>query len=115
MATVSLATADRTFIAAAASGFTTYGTYTQARDAAIAASAANSSVPYVTAAVIEEFFGPSATLAGPGGTGPDQWIIQAASSTTYLPKTTAEATAAAAATATAPYFVARLFQTCTGP
>jgi|SRR5580700_5430086 hypothetical protein len=115
MATVALLAQDRQFIAAAASGFTTYGTYTAARDAAITASAGASSAPYVTANVIEEFFGPTATLSGEGGTGPDSWIIQAASVATYLPKATAEATAAAAATASAPYLVARLFQTVTGP
>lgn len=114
MATVSLVTADRQFIAAAASGFTTYASYTLARDAAIAASIANSNAPYVTADVIEEFFGASPSLV-PGNPGPSNWIIQAASGTTYLPKATAEATAAAAATASAPYYVARLFQTVAGP
>jgi hypothetical protein len=117
MSTVALVPADRQFISAAASGFTSYGTYTAARDAAITASAGASSAAYITAEVIEEFFGPtvSPSVNAQGGTGPGNWIIQAASSTTYLPKATAESTAAAASTASAPYYVARLFQTVTGP
>jgi hypothetical protein len=115
MSTVALIPADRQFIAAAASGFTTYGTYTLARDAALAASVANSNATYYTADVIEEFFGPTSTCSGSGGVGPSSWIIQAATGTTYLPKAKAEATAAAAATASAPYLVARLFQSVAGP
>ena len=114
MATIALVPADRQFISAAASGFTLYPNYTAARDAAITASAANSSVAYVTAKVLEQFFGNKESPVA-GVPGPTAWIIQAASSTTYLPRATAEATAASSSSSTNGYYVARLFQTVTGP
>lgn len=115
MATVATVAQDRPFIVGLASSFTTYQSYIAAQAAAIALSASNSSNPVYTAQVEEIVTAPARVDLQTGS--PTTWIVQLASTTTYLPKASAEAQAftTSAANSNAGTFVARTFETCTGP
>ena len=117
MATIAQVPQDRSYIVGLASSFTTYSTYTQAQAAAVALSAANSSAAVYTGQVEETIIGGAAgqVTLQPGT--PQTWIVQLAATATYLPKATAEAQAFAtsASNANGAVFVARTFQTVTGP
>jgi hypothetical protein len=117
MATVATVAADRPWIVGLASTFTVYATYVAARDAAITASAANASAPYYTAKVEAQVTAPKRFDLSPGVPGPEAWIIQAASTATYLPKSKAESQAfvTSAANTNALTYVAKVFQNCVGP
>ena len=125
MATVAQVAQDRPYIVGLASTFTTYASYPLAQAAAITASAGASSAPYYVGQVSQVVTAGGPTSSPPGGrvdiqpgtTGPDTWIIQLGSTTTYLPEATAIAQAftTSAANSNAPVYVARTFQTVTGP
>lgn len=117
MSTFALVPADRQYIVGLASSFTTYPTYLLARAAAITASAGASSVAYYTAKVIAQVTAPGRVDLVPGNPGPSVWIIQAASTATYLPQQTAiaQAETTSAANSNGLTYVAKTFETCTGP
>ena len=117
MGTFAAVAADRQYIVGLASSFTTYVSRTAARAAAQSASGGASGVLYYTALVEEEITAPGRCDLVAGNPGPQTWIIQAASTANYLPKSTAEATAftTSASNSNAGVFVARIQEQCTGP
>lgn len=123
MSTVASVPQDRPFIVGALSAFTVYATYDLAQAAAISLSASNSSAAVYTAQIYGIATNTAATAEPPGGRfdlepgNPQAWIIQLASTATYLPLATAIAQAftTSAANSNEAVAVARTFQTCTGP
>ena len=123
MSTVAQVAQDAPYIVGLVSSFTLYATYPLAQAAAIALSASNSGAQVYVADVTEVITNAATTGTPPGGRddlaagGPGNWIIQLASTTTYLPKATAvaQAYATSAANSNNPVYVARTFQVCTGP
>lgn len=122
MSTVAQISGDRQYIVGLASSFTTYQTYLQAQAAAITASAGASSALYYVAVVEETITVPNsgnkvAARVDLPGSGTSIWIIQVASTTTYIPKFAAEnqAETTGASNLGLPVYVARCFQQVTGP
>lgn len=119
MGTFALVPADREYVAGLVSAFTQYGNYVTARAAAQVLSGQNSGAAVYTAKVEEAITAPGRVdLYAPSAQpGPEVWIVQLASTATYLPKSTAEAQAftTSAANSNSQTFVAKVFETCTGP